>query len=142
MGHGGPPIADGKDPSLTKVPEVLTEEVEGVEADADVTDAADLMASRQIRRLPVVEDGQVVGIVSLGDIAIKHEESTAACAIEGVSEGVKTSGGDGSGGSDEPSMRALERAGVHPKKAGKARRKTAKKGSITQSPSNRLWYRR
>ena len=58
-------IADGKDPALTKVVEVLTEEVEGVEADADVTDAADLMASRQIRRLPVVEDGQVVGMALL-----------------------------------------------------------------------------
>jgi len=78
-------IADGKDPALTKVAEVLTEEVEGVEADADVTDAADLMPSRQIRRLPVVEDGQLVGIVSPGDIAIKHEESTIACVVEGVS---------------------------------------------------------
>ena len=68
-------IADGIDPALAKVAEVLTEEVEGVEADADVTDAADLMASRQIRCLPVVEDGKVVGIMSLGDIAIKHEES-------------------------------------------------------------------
>ena len=58
-------IADGKDPALTKVTEDLTEKVEGGEADADVTDAADLMASRQIRRLPVVEDGQVVGMALL-----------------------------------------------------------------------------
>jgi CBS domain-containing protein len=78
-------VADGKDPSTTKVEEVLSEELESVEPDADVTDAADLMASRQIRRLPVVEEGELVGIISLGDIAIKHEDGVAAYALEGVS---------------------------------------------------------
>lgn len=48
-----PVIADGKDRSTTKVEEVLSEELESVEPDADVTDAADLMASRQIRRYPL-----------------------------------------------------------------------------------------
>jgi CBS domain-containing protein len=47
-------IADGKDPSTTKVEEALSEELESVEPDADVTDAADLMASRQIRRCPLL----------------------------------------------------------------------------------------
>jgi len=50
-------VADGKDPSTTKVEEILSEELESVPPDTDVNDAADLMASRQIRRLPVVEDG-------------------------------------------------------------------------------------
>ena len=58
-------VADGKDPSTTKVEDILSEELESVEPEADVTDAADLMASRQIRRLPVVEDGQVVGMALL-----------------------------------------------------------------------------
>jgi CBS-domain-containing membrane protein len=66
---------------------VLSEEIESVGPDTDVADAADLMASRQIRRLPVLEEGQLVGMVSLGDIAIKH--GTAGYALEGVSEGVK-----------------------------------------------------
>jgi CBS domain-containing protein len=82
-------IADGKDPSDTQVKEILSEELESVGPDTDVTEAADLMASRQIRRLPVVEDGELIGMVSLGDIAIKHEEGTAGYALEGVSEGVK-----------------------------------------------------
>ena len=72
--------------------EVLSEELESVQADDDVNKAADLMASRQIRRLPVLDDGKLVGIVSLGDIAVKHEEDTAAQALEGVSEGVKAAG--------------------------------------------------
>jgi CBS domain-containing protein len=122
-------IANGKDPALTKVVEVLTEEVEGVEVDADVTDAADLMASRQIRRLPVVEDSQLVGMVSLGDIAIKHEDSTAAYALEGISVGVKASSGDGSAMIVEPeTKRGSKRATARPKK-GKGHSKTTKKAA-------------
>ena len=48
-----------------------------------------LMASRQVRRLPVVEDDELVGM-ALGDLAVKHaEESTVAYALEGISEGLK-----------------------------------------------------
>jgi signal-transduction protein with cAMP-binding, CBS, and nucleotidyltransferase domain len=86
-------IADGKEPSTTTVQEVLSEELESVEPEDDVEEAADLMASRQIRRLPVVQGGKLIGMVSLGDIAVKHEESTASRALEGVSEGVKASTG-------------------------------------------------
>jgi len=84
-------IAEGKEPSTTTVQEVLSEDLESVEPDDDVEEAADLMASHQIRRLPVVEDGKLIGMVSLGDISVKHEEGTSAHALEGVSEGVKAS---------------------------------------------------
>lgn len=82
-------VAEGKEPSTTTVQEVLSKELQSVAPDDDVEDAANLMASRQIRRLPVVREGKLIGMVSLGDIAVKHEESTAAHALEGVSEGVK-----------------------------------------------------
>src|SRR5438876_8968465 len=120
-------IADGKDPALTKVMEVLTEKVEGVEADADVTDAADLMASRQIRRLPVVEDGEVVGMVSLGDIAIKHEDLTAAYALEGVSEGV--TGAETSTERAVSEARRTDSAPARTKKAAKGRHTSSKKAA-------------
>jgi CBS domain-containing protein len=84
-------IADGKEPSTTTVQEVLSEDLESVEPDDDIEEAANLMASRQIRRLPVVQGGKLIGMVTLGDIAVKHEESTASRALEGVSEGVKAS---------------------------------------------------
>jgi CBS domain-containing protein len=80
-------IAEGKEPSTTTVQEVLSEKVESVEPDDDIEEAADVMAAHQIRRLPVVEDGKLIGMVSLGDISIKHEKSTVAHALEGVSEG-------------------------------------------------------
>jgi len=84
-------IADGKEPATTTVREVLSEDLESVEPDDDVEEAADLMASHQIRRLPVIQGGKLIGMVTLGDIAVKHEESTASHALEGVSEGVRAS---------------------------------------------------
>jgi CBS domain-containing protein len=43
----------------------------GVNADADADEAARLMREHAVRRLPVIEDGQVAGIVSLGDLALR-----------------------------------------------------------------------
>ncbi len=82
-------IAAGKDPSEATADEVLSEDLETVEPDQDVEEASRLMAQKQIRRLPVVEDGRLVGMVSLGDIAVKAGEEKAADALEEVSHGVK-----------------------------------------------------
>jgi CBS domain-containing protein len=49
----------------------------GVDADADVREAARLMRGHGVRRLPVLEDGQVAGIVSLGDLAVQGEPALA-----------------------------------------------------------------
>ena len=46
--------------------------------DMDVHQAADLMAQQQIRRLPVVENGHVVGMVALGDIAVQDQFANEA----------------------------------------------------------------
>ena len=51
----------------------------GVDADAGVREAMRLMRQHSVRRLPVLKDGQVTGIVSLGDLAI-HDESALAFA--------------------------------------------------------------
>ena len=83
-------IAEGRDATETNVEDILTEDLTTIEPDADVEEAARLMSERQIRRLPVVEDGMLVGVVSLGDIAIKEmDEQPASAALEGVSRGVK-----------------------------------------------------
>jgi CBS domain-containing protein len=52
-----------------------------VSPDDDVVTAADLMATHAVRRLPVVRDGQVVGIVSLGDLAVRHNAGSVLGAI-------------------------------------------------------------
>jgi len=54
------------------VGEVLTEGVRTVGPNVSVDEAATIMASEQIRRLPVVSDGHLEGIVSLGDLAIRQ----------------------------------------------------------------------
>jgi CBS domain-containing protein len=86
-------IAEGKDPAETTVDDVLSEDLETASPDMDLQEAARIMSGRQIRRLPVVEDNRLVGIVSLGDIAVKHEdEAVSGRALENISEGAKTSG--------------------------------------------------
>jgi CBS domain-containing protein len=86
-------IAEGKDPTETNVEDILSDNPVTIDLDADVDEAARVMADHQVRRLPVVEDGVLVGIISLGDIAVKEQdEEPAAEALEGVSRGVKAGG--------------------------------------------------
>lgn len=84
-------VADGKDAAERTAEDVVSENPETVEPDDDVNEAAQIMAHRQVRRLPVVEDGRLVGMLSLGDIAVKESDQTAGDALESVSEGVKES---------------------------------------------------
>ncbi len=89
-------IATGQDPEECTAEDILSEELHTIHPEADLEDAADLMASRQIRRLPVVEDEVIVGMISLGDIAVKSDED-ASDALEDISEGVRETGA-GQGG--------------------------------------------
>jgi CBS domain-containing protein/sporulation protein YlmC with PRC-barrel domain len=64
-------IAAGRDPKTSRVYEVMTPEIIFAYEDEDVSDAAQLMAEHQIRRLVVLNrDKRLVGIVSLGDLAV------------------------------------------------------------------------
>ncbi len=62
-------IAHGKDPKVTPVRDVMTSQVQVVNSDMDLHQAAAIMANSQIRRLPVVDNDRLVGIVALGDLA-------------------------------------------------------------------------
>ena len=88
-------IAEGKDPEETTVEDVLTENLETIEPDSEAEEAAQIMAQRQIRRLPVVEEEELIGIVSIGDIAIKEDGRRAGRALQQVSRGVKNDSRDG-----------------------------------------------
>jgi CBS domain-containing protein len=71
----------------TSVREVLTEGVKTVSPNMSVDEAASIMASGQIRRLPVVENGQLMGVVSLGDLAIREIfVNEAGDALSDISE--------------------------------------------------------
>ena len=86
-------IAEGKNPADTNVEEVLSHELETIEPDADIDEAARLMADKQIRRLPVCEEGELVGMLSIGDLAVKTSHTDASGeALRGISQGVKGEG--------------------------------------------------
>lgn len=72
----------------TPVSEVMTaQRVVKATPDMDVQQAAQMMAKQQIRRLPVVENGKVVGMVSLGDLAVEEMSDAAAGeALSNISE--------------------------------------------------------
>ncbi|MFD1030051.1 CBS domain-containing protein [Metaplanococcus flavidus] len=69
------------------VSEILSESIVTGSKEMSVEDAAELMADHQIRRLPIVENDKIVGIVSLGDIAVKDKSyGNADIALDEVSE--------------------------------------------------------
>jgi CBS domain-containing protein len=60
----------------------------GVDADADVHEAMRLMREHAVRRLPVLEAGQVAGIVSLGDLAMQDEPALTFAQLSAIAEAV------------------------------------------------------
>jgi CBS domain-containing protein len=69
-------VAEGKDPTTTRVREVMTQEIIYGFEDQDVEEAARIMKERQVRRLVVLNrDRRLVGIVSLGDLATESGDS-------------------------------------------------------------------
>lgn len=64
-------IAADIDPRTTAVRDIMSNSTVSISPTADISSASNLMAQKQIRRLPVVENDKVVGIISLSDIA-KH----------------------------------------------------------------------
>lgn len=59
-----------------EVRDIMTSDVKTVTKDMDVEDATDIMSASQVRRLPVVENNKVVGMVSIGDIATISNRSS------------------------------------------------------------------
>ncbi|TFE02000.1 CBS domain-containing protein [Jeotgalibacillus salarius] len=68
-------VAEHKDQT---VDQVMTHELIHVTPETPVEHAADLMASSQVRRLPVIENGQVIGLVSLGDLSVNPQSNEKA----------------------------------------------------------------
>ena len=66
-------LAANRQPANTQVRQVMTEQVTAVAPDMQTGVAAHLMGRLQIRRLPVVENGKLCGMVSLGDMAVREE---------------------------------------------------------------------
>ncbi len=83
-------IATEDDPAQTPVRDIMTRNCVVVSPDDDPREATRLMAAQQVRRLPVTENGKVVGMVSLGDLATSHAfDMETSKALSEISEQVK-----------------------------------------------------
>ena len=80
--------AAGRDPTKTKVAEIMSTDIAYCLEDQEVDEAASLMEVRQIRRLPVLnQDKRLVGIISLGDIAVHTgDRDLAGETLQEISE--------------------------------------------------------
>jgi CBS domain-containing protein len=74
-------VAGGHDPTLALASEISSQDVTTVTPDTDVDTAVSLMREKAIRRLPVVENGQPVGVVSIGDLARERDPGSALADI-------------------------------------------------------------
>ena len=78
-------IAEGRDPQSTSVSDVCSPSLETIEPDASIDEALRKMREADIRRLPVVQDGRPIGIVTLGDLAVEREPDSTLADISAAS---------------------------------------------------------
>ncbi len=74
-------VAEGRDPATTTLGEVATGSLATVSPDDSVDDAVRLIREHNVRRLPVVENGRPVGVVTIGDLAMDLDRRSALADI-------------------------------------------------------------
>lgn len=78
-----------KRPNSTKITDVISTHLVTGTPDMSIDELEDLMSSEQIRRIPIVENNKLVGIVSLGDLAVRREtDSRAGIALSSISQDI------------------------------------------------------
>ena len=83
-------VAAGEEPGRVPVRDIMSPAPSVITPETPISDAARLMAQRQVRRLPVVEQGHVVGMLSLGDLARSRRTDTeAAAALSDISASLR-----------------------------------------------------
>jgi CBS domain-containing protein len=79
-------VAERQDPSAVRLGDIATASPVTISPDAKVSDARELMANHRVRRLPVLKSGALVGILSLGDLALSdRSERAIGEALEEIS---------------------------------------------------------
>jgi CBS domain-containing protein len=74
-------VADRGDVSAVTLADACSADLVTVTPDTEIDEAARIMAKRAVRRLPVVEDGRPVGVISLGDLAVARDPKSALGGI-------------------------------------------------------------
>ena len=83
-------VVIGTDPQSTPVSNIMTTNIATVSSDTDVKKLGDIMSKVQIRRIPVVDNNTLVGIVALGDLAVDRRfDMEASGALTDISKPVK-----------------------------------------------------
>ena len=83
-------VAAEEDPSKVPVRDIMSRNCAVVSPNDDAREASRMMAAAQVRRLPVTEEGKVVGMVSLGDLAVSQAYNMEASkALADISDNVK-----------------------------------------------------
>jgi CBS domain-containing protein len=84
-------VAERKDPTQVQLSDILTKSPVTVSPDTKLSEARDLMAEHRIRRLPVTKADRLVGILSLGDVALADASDRAVGgALEEISQSAST----------------------------------------------------
>ena len=79
-------VADGRDPSSTTLGDIVSSDLVTVQPDTQLSEALQLMAQNQVRRLPVVEGDQLVGIVAQADVARAADEEQTGEVVQQISQ--------------------------------------------------------
>jgi CBS domain-containing protein len=74
-------LADGTNLSKVKVADIISTDLVSISPDTSAEEAARLMGQRSVRRLPVVDGGRAVGIVSIGDLAMERDPNSVLAGI-------------------------------------------------------------
>ena len=74
-------VAENMDPTATRLNQITSKDVVTVSQNDDAVAAADLMRTYAVRRLPVVEDGRLIGLISMGDLAVEREPQSVLADI-------------------------------------------------------------
>lgn len=84
-------LANGKNPAALRVGDVMTYDISTVSPDTDVHDAVKIMSDKQIRRLPVIDNDRLVGMIAIGDMAVRSKlEDDAGEALSDISQPTHT----------------------------------------------------
>jgi len=78
-------IADGSDPHAVTAGDIASRDIVTVRPDDDLEEALRLMAQHQVRRLPVVDDGHLVGVLAQADVALEAKEKAVGQLVEEIS---------------------------------------------------------
>lgn len=80
-------IAAGRNPGTVKVSQIMSGSVVGISPDMETKDAAQIMGKRQIRRLPVLENDKLCGMISLGDLS--RADADTAQTLNQISSNIR-----------------------------------------------------